>query len=646
MAAELGDNFKNRCNFGWGGVMSSANFGTTWLTTEDLFGGAEEAVIDLLRRRLDIEDEVVLGAAALAVLAHRNGHSCLLLSDIEGLFQSVFSVTETTEFLKLIPSATEFTERLSAYPAVVRVITDTLVGTSEEASIDLRPFVLLGDRLFTQRQYVDELSIAEQLSNRAGRKSGISFNSASVDRVVPVPDSDDKEALKVGDTGIANRAAKSVISNCLTVLTGGPGTGKTHTLTRCLAILLASREEDLDNLSVALVAPTGKAAARAKELLDEFVKQEGDPEKAHVGVSSKVLEALTRIEPKTIQRVLGSRNRLQTRFAHDAKNQLPHDVVVIDEMSMVASNLMARLLEAIKPEATILLVGDDAQLESVESGSVLRDIVEAAQDAGNPLAENMFELLKVWRQSGETRIGDLARHIRAGEGELAINLAMSSPDGVEFVNANKNGDVPDSIINELVAQLSIARDMAAMPSLDRHKTAYEVMMHNKVLCGPREGDLGVNRWNTLVSNRVHGINDGEIFRPGTPLLVTVNSPRVQLVNGDIGLVVNFQDMDGTNQLRIYFRTKEGGRYLTPAELPPIMPCYAMTVHKSQGSEYNHLVFVLPNEKSPLLTRELVYTAITRAKKTVLIAGTSKAFTAAVDNKSVRHSGLRMLLRLV
>ena len=185
-----------------------------------------------------------------------------------------------------------------------------------------------------------------------------------------------------------------------------------------------------------------------------------------------------------------------------------------------------------------------------------------------------------------------------------------------------------------------------MPSLDKHKEAYEIMMHNKVLCGPREGDLGVNRWNTLVSHRVHGINDGEIFRPGTPLLVTVNSPRVQLVNGEIGLVVNFQDTDGAIQLRIYFRTKEGGRYLTPAELPPIMPCYAMTVHKSQGSEYNNLVFILPNEKSPLLTRELVYTAITRAKKKVLIAGSSKAFTAAVDNKSVRHSGLRKLLKLV
>ena len=143
---------------------------------------------------------------------------------------------------------------------------------------------------------------------------------------------------------------------------------------------------------------------------------------------------------------------------------------------------------------------------------------------------------------------------------------------------------------------------------------------NKVLCGPRNGPLGVSTWNALLGRAVHGPLGDDIFNPGTPLLVTVNSPRSKLVNGDIGVVVNVQDSDGTINRRVYFKTEDDGRYLTPAELPQVEVCYAMTVHKSQGSEYDNLVVILPDENSPLLTRELVYTAVTRTKKSLTIAG--------------------------
>jgi exodeoxyribonuclease V alpha subunit len=193
-------------------------------------------------------------------------------------------------------------------------------------------------------------------------------------------------------------------------------------------------------------------------------------------------------------------------------------------------------------------------------------------------------------------------------------------------------------------ELTKAAELAKTIDKQNHLDAYQIIAHNKVLCGPRKGPVGVNEWNTRLRDKVHVIQDGDIFRPGIPLLVTVNSPRSRLVNGDIGLVVHVQEPDGAVQIKIYFPTDDGGRYLTPAELPQIEICYAMTVHKSQGSEYNNLVVILPNESSPLLTRELVYTAVTRAKKSVLIAGTEKAFLNSVQNQSVRYSGLSSLLK--
>lgn len=615
-----------------------------WFKKQGIFAGSELAVIEVLQRRSHISDELVLVAAGLAVWSHRNGHPCIYLDALQEQLSEVLSNDEDSSKVDLLPQSAAVVSALQSSTQVVRIVDSTNLGTYLSACADVRPLVLFENRLFTQRQFADELSIAEQLAVRAKRKSSLTVDMAQINRIVPTPSADDEEAKIVGDTGIANRAAQSVVSNCLTVLTGGPGTGKTHTLTRCLAVLLSVHEHHLEDVSIALVAPTGKAATRAKELLNNFISDEQNSVAHSVGVSEKVLHALSRIEPKTIQRVLGSKNRMHTRFEHNHSVHLPHDIIIIDEMSMVASYLMARLLEAIRPDATILLVGDQAQLESVESGSVLRDIVEASMDGQSVVSGRVFELLKVWRQSGETKIGDLARHIRAGEGEKALALASSNPSGVTFVVSKKDGEVSPEILEVTVVELKKATELAKTIEKENHLAAYHLISHHKVLCGPRNGPVGVNEWNTRLRDTVHSIPDGDIFRPGTPLLVTVNSPRSRLVNGDIGLVVNVRKPDGSIEINIFFPTEDGGRYLTPAELPQIEICYAMTVHKSQGSEYNNLVVILPTESSPLLTRELVYTAITRAKKSVLIAGTEKAFLNSVENQSIRYSGLSALLK--
>jgi exodeoxyribonuclease V alpha subunit len=609
-----------------------------------IFGAPEAAVIDLLQRRSGESNDLVLAAAGLAVWAHRNGHPCVHLQDLEGLVASDLSDSNLQELRAKMPSATEFIDALSASSEIVQKIEQGKVGTYLEASSDIHPLVLVGDLLFTQRQFADELSIAEQLRARANLKSGMTVPEELLNVLVE-PESDG-EADKPGDTGPANMAARSALLNCLTVLTGGPGTGKTYVLARCLALMLRAKENDLDDVSVALIAPTGKAAARAKEMLNNLVKDLRNLKDKENQISEKVLDALSRIEPRTIQRALGSKRRMQTRFQHDNQTLLPHDIVIVDEMSMVPSYLMARLLEAIRPNATILLVGDQAQLESVESGSVLRDIVNAASDEGSPLFERVFKLVRVHRQASDTKIGDLARHIRAGESEKALALALTNPPGVTFVESKKRGEVSETIVEGTIQNLREASEFAAKLSPEDHLSAFKLIAQNKVLCGPRNGPLGVSTWNKLLGRAVQGASSDDRFYPGTPLLITVNSPRSKLVNGHIGIVVNAQDADGTINRRVYFKTEDGERYLTPAELPQFEVCYAMTVHKSQGSEYDNLVVILPDENSPLLTRELVYTAVTRTKKSLTIAGSSKAFLKSINKESTRFSGLKTLLSLV
>ena len=609
-----------------------------------IFGAPEVAVIDLLQRRSGESNDLVLAAAGLAVWAHRNGHPCVHLQDVEGLVAIDLSEANLVALRAKLPSATEFINALSASPEIVRKIELGKVGTYFEASSDLHPLVLVGDLLFTQRQFADELSIAEQLKARANLKSGMKVAEQLLNDLVK-PEID-AEADKDGNTGRANMAARSALANCLTVLTGGPGTGKTYVLARCLALMLSAKENDLDDVSVALIAPTGKAAARAKEMLNSLVIELRDQKRGNSAVSEKVLDALSRIEPRTIQRALGSKRRMQTRFQHDYQTVLPHDIVIVDEMSMVPSYLMARLLEAIRPNATILLVGDQAQLESVESGSVLRDIVYAAKDEGSPLLAWVFELRTVHRQSSDTKIGDLARDIRAGQADKALALAITNPPGVTFVESKKRGEVSESIVEGTIQNLREASEFATKLSPEDHLSAFKLIAQNKVLCGPRNGPLGVSTWNKLLGRAVQGASSDDRFYPGTPLLITVNSPRSKLVNGHIGIVVNAQDADGSINRRVYFKTEDGERYLTPAELPQFEVCYAMTVHKSQGSEYDNLVVILPDENSPLLTRELVYTAVTRTKKSLTIVGTSKAFLESINNESTRYSGLKTLLSLV
>jgi exodeoxyribonuclease V alpha subunit len=429
-----------------------------------------------------------------------------------------------------------------------------------------------------------------------------------------------------------NELAKSVLARSFNVLTGGPGTGKTYTLTRCLLSFLVAAEELGREVSVAVAAPTAKAATRAKELLDEFAN---DLEKGQNRPSDAVLAQLRAIKPTTIHGLLGSFRGRSTRFAHDSERPLNHDLVIIDETSMVPLQLMARLFEALGSRSRLLLVGDDAQLESVESGSVLRDLVSSA----DLLDGSVFELQKVRRVSDDNPIATVAPLIRNGQASEAISALRSSAPRLTFVETTPGARPSGSVLDTLVDTYREVRNLARSVDPVDHALGLERMDGSRLLCGARRGPLGIDQWNDLIDRRLQ-LRSGDLLVTGRALLVTVNSPRVGLVNGQTGIVVETEDGP-----KVCFRGKDQNQYVSTVDLPPVERAFAMTVHKSQGSEYKDLlVLMLPDVGSPLLTRELLYTGLTRAGSNAVIIGSIDALMDAINNPSVRVSGLAALLQ--
>ena len=589
-------------------------------TEVGLLHPADLVSASMLSRRADCSDEVVLLALALSVWAHRNGHACLSLPTLSADLGRAVARSGQDWVVPDLPSPAEFETALRSSP-LVRVLESA--GTASEALGDSRPLVLLNGRASTQRQFADEVLVAESVQALRSRSDDLTSPAAIalIDSELEVTDDDARQ----------NELAKSVLANSFNVLTGGPGTGKTYTLTRCLLAFLVAAEEHGREVSVAVAAPTGKAATRSKELIDEFVTS---LESSKHRPSDAVLTQLRTIKPTTIHGLLGNKRGLSTRFAHDRERPLNHDLVVIDETSMVPLQLMARLFEALGSRSRLLLVGDDAQLESVESGSVLRDLVSSSPSLGG----SVFELQKVRRISDDNPIATLAPLIRNGQAAEALAALGSSAPRVTFVETKNDQRPSPTVIDELVATYREVRDLARSSEPADHELALEKMAHNRLLCGARRGPLGIDQWNDIIDDRLH-LRSGDLLSAGRALLVTVNSPRVGLVNGDIGVVVETNDGP-----KVCFRTNEQIRYVSTVDLPPVERAFAMTVHKSQGSEYRDLVvLMLPAVGSPLLTRELVYTGLTRAGGDAVVVGSAEAFTSAVNNPSVRVSGLASLL---
>jgi len=419
-------------------------------------------------------------------------------------------------------------------------------------------------------------------------------------------------------------AVVAAVRRRTTILTGGPGTGKTTTVARLLALLA---DQAWGGLSIALAAPTGKAATRLQEAVAA--------ELAAVATSWPEAPMLVgRLDGLTLHRLLGWRPDNATRFRHDRANRLKYDVVVVDESSMVELTMMGRLLEALRPDSRLVLVGDPQQLTSVGAGAVLSDLVAGYE--GRPDSP-VAQLSTNFRS--EEDIKSLAGALRSGDPDEVVRVLRAPSEQVSWIESSDEAEIeaalrPDSIAAAR-AVWAAARDedpAAALAELDRYR----------LLCAHREGPYGVRRWNHLVERWLaeepdvdaHEILYGGEWYVGRPLLVTSNDYALDVYNGESGVVVR-QDQ----RRRVFIGGSERLKEFAPGRLEAVETMHAMTIHKSQGSQADRVSVLLPDEGSRLLTRELFYTAVTRARHHVRVVGSEAAVRAAVATRAQRATGL-------
>lgn len=574
------------------------------------------AAIRLGRIGGETDDEVLL-AAALAVRAPRVGN---VSADLATLREVAVAGAEEEADLDLLawPSPGDWIRRVGHSP---------LVG-GEDGQVE-RPLRLSGTHLYLDRYWRDELAVAAHVLARIG---------------APSPEPLDQPALKAGLDRLLGgeraadqrRAAEAVLRGRFTVIAGGPGTGKTTTVARILALLFeqATARPPL----VALAAPTGKAAAR----LEEAVRAEA----AAMDVSPETRRWLAAARGSTVHRLLGSRPGTSSSFRHDRYHRLPHDVVVVDEASMMSLALMARLLEAVRSDARLVLVGDPEQLVSVEAGAVLADIVgPAGSPAGSgpagsglaapAIASSIVRLTTNHRFSGA--LAELAGAVRTGDADTVLEVLGGSDPAVSWVRDSGEGgaELRDEIAGWAGTVVAAARrgDGAA---------ALEALRLNRVLCAHRDGPTGAITWNQRIERWLGeawpGLDSEGPWYSGRAALVTANDYGLQLFNGDTGVAVAGPDstvmvaFDGAG-------TPAPPRLIGPSRLAAVETVFAMTVHKSQGSEFDQVTLVLPSPESRLLTRELLYTALTRARRRVVVVGGEEAVRAGVARPVARASGL-------
>jgi exodeoxyribonuclease V alpha subunit len=485
------------------------------------------------------------------------------------------------------------------------------------------PLVVFGDRVYLHKHAVMEARLADEISRRgASRCDGV-----------------DEAALEAGlvrEFGVGRgaapdgqrEAAARAVENRLSAVTGGPGTGKTTVLARCLALIAEQTLRATGRFPrIALAAPTGKAAARMGAAIGAC-KRDETPTSLRCG--AKIAAAIP-ASATTLHRLLGYRARPGDKFAFGRARRLPADVIVVDEASMVGLELMTALFDAAPDGARVILVGDRDQLASVQAGAVLGDICGAA-------APWLTVLDRSYRFGGE--LGELARAVNRGDVGAAIGLLTVAPRG--------------ELVLEEPIDLRAACDRAAWRAVDRFfavsgeaepAARLAALSREGLLCAHRNGPLGslhVNREVETILAARGARRPGEAWYDGRPVMALRNSPHLGIFNGDLGVACRDPS---TGALLACFAGEDGAiRRVEPGRLGEHETAFAITVHKAQGSEFDDVLVVLPPAPSPVTTRELLYTAITRARDRVEILGRREVVAAAIEARTVRLSGLADRLR--
>ena len=468
---------------------------------------------------------------------------------------------------------------LSAGPwlAALRAI-PTLVGQPGQR----QPFILDGHRLYLGRSLAEEEAIASSL--------------------------------------MENECSR------IQILLGGPGTGKTTKVARDLVDRLAQLPVGQRPPRLALAAPTGKAASRMTDVLRARC--------AERGATPEVVTAVTAEPARTVHKLLGYNPAAKQPFTFHAGNRLPHDLVIVDEASMLSSSLMHHLLVALAADAEILLVGDPDQLASVAAGTVLGDIAAFREEAfaSHPLHNRIEELTTNYRAQHAPGIMALAQAIRRGDTAATMAVLESQPADVTWVEPGVASGF-DQLISRVVAHAERLCQAALLADPDEVLTTQAQL---QVLCGHREGPFGVTGWNARIESRL-GVTPTSPWYVGRPVMITRNSRSLALFNGDVGVTV--PAAGDSSRLEAVFGQPGQTVRVPISRLEDVATVHALTIHKSQGSEYHHAVVVLPERPSRIVTRELLYTGVTRAKSQVTVVGSRAVIEAAVSRPIRRATGL-------
>lgn len=570
------------------------------------------------------DQALCLMLAAMTSKALGDGHVCLDLGEIAG--QPPFEDLDSAA----LPSLADMRSALAAWP---------LVGDGSVAT----PLVLdRAGRLYLGRAWSDEHLVATRLRALAARpieELDLKRLGADIERLF-VPDQ------HTGRPDWQRVAAAQAVLRRLCLISGGPGTGKTTTVTAVLAALVGQALGQGARLRMALAAPTGKAAARLSESVAAA--------KQRLSLAPEVAERIPD-SASTLHRLLGTRpGRFLPR--HHAENPLHLDLLVIDEASMVDLPLMARTLSALPDDARLILLGDRDQLASVEAGAVLGDLAGRGREAGlsaelrstleqvtgcrlppapdrqsPPLADAIALLRHSRRFHADSGIGALAQAVRTGDAQAALGVLRSGRDDLSWEPD------PAQALPGMIAEWMLPRLEAALRPTEPEKVLGGLARF-RVLCALRQGPLGVEAVNRAVEqalmrdDRIRA--DAEALYHGRPVLIRRNDDDLKLFNGDQGVLLT--DADG---LAAWIDSAGGVRRVPPGRVSDADTGYAMTVHKSQGSEFDELVLILGAEDSRVLTRELLYTGITRARKHLTLLASAEQIRRACQRRVERRSGL-------
>jgi exodeoxyribonuclease V alpha subunit len=608
---------------------------------------------------------LLVGALVLSELEGR-GHSCLLLADLAAAPATLLGWTDE-DWKAFAKAARPLPRAVKGWTAALALCEQ--VWRVGDLDYD-QPLVLDGDRLYLRRYWRDETLVATCVRLRAGRRNDV--EPAVVRTWLDLLFGSDQAGAAPDWQKLACAIA---LRGGLAIVTGGPGTGKTYTVARLLALLFAT-SADAGRQRVALAAPTGKAAARLKQAIDKALADLAE----RVGAALPLRELTARMgAARTLHSLLGARPDTRS-FIHDRGNPLDIDVLIVDEASMVHLEMMAALLDALPDGATLILLGDKDQLASVEAGAVLGDLCHDAQagnydadtlayalaasgetippeyaGAGGPLAQQTVMLRRSRRFGGP--IGRLALAVNAGNVDAAVAVLRGAEpserdaggnDAVTWIEHAHPHHVIALAVDGYRPYLALLRAPAGADA-NAHEDGVRAVLQAfeafRILCAVREGEWGVEGMNTAIEARL--ANTGLIVRAGEwyvgrPVMVTRNDYGTGVFNGDIGLTL--PDPARAGSLRVYFLEGDKVRSVLATRLRHVETAYAMTVHKSQGSEFAHTVLALPKEGGMALARELVYTGITRASRRFTLATPGPAALGdAIVRRTHRASGLRGML---